>query len=467
MDAQRENKTVNIEDVIDKIRKFISIGGLSIITHKDRYLPTNVKYRGIYIDKCPNNCTYSSNDTTCLELGGCHLETADNVTSCTNNHYLSDKITFNLHLPCNSTQSLNLTEIQETKDDLLDKITNILSPVSNKVVMDIDIRQNDVMLTLQATSLFPYIQSYTEKIKQSQLNFGPNSDQSRFTAISSGEFTDVEIALEFNTIDFDGIQNSLLATRTDIIESLQRKLDSILLAETMKNFHVLSVKDDTLIFKLQKDKNGLISMSEQIDRLEKEVKNDMFIIDLSYIRPVIATSYRVKETFKSLCPEKYQVTILPTFSSIGQANTTGLDYQTIGTFISPTMNMVSVVMVYNSFEVTERKLQSYVNVTANLDICFIPVTQLYTAKKKCRLNICIPSINPTVKPTKDNKSPNVTMEIPGHYDIGPGEAAGITLASLLGLLLAIGAAVLAYNMKKKASMKKMEAKAGREIEEMN
>lgn len=43
---------------------------------------------------------------------------------------------------------------------------------------------------------------------------------------------------------------------------------------------------------------------------------------------------------------------------------------------------------------------------------------------------------------QDNKSPNVTLEIPGHYDIGPGEAAGITLASLLGLLLAIGAAVL-------------------------
>lgn len=80
-----------------------------------------------------------------------------------------------------------------------------------------------------------------------------------------------------------------------------------------------------------------------------------------------------------------------------------IDLQTTGTFISPTVNMVSVVMVYNSFEVTERKLQSYINVTAHLDICFIPVTQLYTAKKKCRLNICIPSINPPINPTKVSK----------------------------------------------------------------
>lgn len=40
-------------------------------------------------------------------------------------------------------------------------------------------------------------------------------------------------------------------------------------------------------------------MVEQVERLENEVKNDKFVIDLPYIRPVIATSFRVKKTFKS------------------------------------------------------------------------------------------------------------------------------------------------------------------------
>ncbi|CAC5364285.1 unnamed protein product [Mytilus coruscus] len=426
---------IDLDKDLEKIQTFINLGGLTFHSQSTPITPHNILTNG-------NIDCHICNLTTqiCKMERKCFLQGKWDVKFC-NAIKNPDKFTYEVLLPCNQTQTLTVDEKKESEKILYNKVLKLLHPAGQHIINSVHIQQKGVTIKLQTSPLYPYLERYAETLQQqvdfrTGFNFGPQNKTTVLVPRHAEDFTNVEITLDFGSIDFDAIVNSGLASYSQISSLLNRKINFFLLGEIVQTYQVRTIEKDYIMFSLKKRYDSQIELSREITKLKNLVDAGVFDIDINYIRPVTATRMSVQGTFDELCDNLAAQSTGPVIYTLPTVASNASIHQ-IPVAMIP---VPSILVLYNRSTASIPSLQTVID-TMYVDVCFIEMKKSPVTMESFSWNTC--SFN---TPLKDN---TIKTERSNPDYIGPVQWTIIGVGGIFILALALWAIQGIHEMSKK------------------
>ncbi|XP_052068063.1 uncharacterized protein LOC127707518 [Mytilus californianus] len=437
-DIRRSNNIsyhIDLDKVLEKIQTFINLGGLSFHSQSNPITPHNVLMNGnIDCNICNLTAQICKMERKCFWQGKWDVKFCNAVKN-------PDKFTYEVLLPCNQTQTLTVDEKKDSEKILYNKVLQLLHPAGQDIINSVHIQQKGVTIKLQTSPLYPHLERYAETLQQqvdfrTGFNFGPQNKTTVLVPRHAEDFTNVEITLDFGSIDFDAIVNSGLASYSQISSLLNRKISFFMLGEIVQTYQIRTIEKDYIRFSLKKSYDSHIELTGEITKLKTMVDGGVFDIDINYIRPVTATWMSVQGTFDELCDNLAGQSTGPVINTLPTvASNVSIPQIPIAMIPVP-----SILVLYNKSTASIPSLQTVID-TMYVDVCFIETKKSPVTMESFSWNTC--SFN---TPVKDN---TIKTERSNPDHIGPVQWTIIGVGGIFILALALWAIQGIHEMSKK------------------
>ncbi|XP_033744390.1 uncharacterized protein LOC117330307 [Pecten maximus] len=479
-DAEKTKEgIISLNETEKLMRDLWKLGGFGIVQDNVKHVPKQVFFQEKFHSNCTLDCGTRLDAADCNKMKKCVWSTEGNLSHCSRDQKLPDRYQLELFVPCIDLSSFSAAEVNKMEWILLQNFTNILGTPTADVINNITMTKTGVLVDLQASVQLPYLQRYAAILSRQTdyrtgIKFGISQ---RFSVRNRLDYTNVHVKLTFHSIDFELLK--IKYSYDDLTAKIVQSLNDVLLGVLVQSMEVVTIHREVVEFTLQKRRESIVNMDDQIHILSNAVTKGQFSLNIPFVRPVVASSIFITGSFRQLCPDKYPVltttTVVNVPITVSVANMTPT--QPVTTTLP--LSRPSVILIYNRSEVEpswlQRQMDSY-----GLGACLVEIRQCPACMTGFSRNTC--SFHHTYLPPLTTSTPDVTTLHRSHalpipkddYRIGPVAATAMAVGGFFVLALLMWAIQSLHEAMKKEKASNSEIKidsasnspAGRGIEEL-
>ncbi|XP_060069559.1 uncharacterized protein LOC132549629 [Ylistrum balloti] len=467
--------TMSLKDIENVIRDLWKLGGFGVVNGNLKHIPKQILFQEKFYSNCTIDCSTRTDPDHCNKLKECVWSTERNVSFCKTDQMLPDRYQIDLFAPCMDLNMLSVAEVNDMERLLLGNFTAILGSPKSNVIRNVTITQKGVRVSLQASVQMPYLDTYIAILSnytdyRTGYRFGVTS-RKPLSFRDPFDYTNVLIKLTFNSIDFEILK--IKYTYDDLTAKVVQSLNNVLLGVLVQSLEIVSIYREVVEFTLRKDGNSKVNMDKEIRLLSNTIEKGGLVLNIPFVRPVVASNMFVTGSFKELCPDKYPVITTTTVNvpiTVSAANIT--PSQPI-TMTLPLLRP-SVILIYNDSEIDRSRLKNHMD-SYGLSTCLVevhrcPACLTAFSRNTCRFdysNVVISTTPSPVVTTQDQ--PHVVPVVEDDYRIGPVAATTMAVGGIFVLALlmwAVQSLHKAMKEKENKSESKPDSQTGRGIEEL-